>query len=52
MYRGKRVGLAVAGLFTFTLAAVSADESDVWVDEDETMITDGHGDAVYYEDEH
>lgn len=51
MYRGKRVGLAVAGLFTFTLAAVSANEYDVWVDENETVVTDEHGDVVYYEDE-
>ena len=53
MHRSKRVGLAVAGLFTFTLASASADEHAVWVDEDETVITDEHDDAVYYEeDEH
>lgn len=51
MWRSKRAGLAVAGFFTFTLASVSADEYDVWVDENETVITDEHGDIVYYEDE-
>ena len=51
MWRSKRAGLAVAGLFTFTLASVSADEYDVWVDEDETVVSDEHGDAVYYEDD-
>lgn len=44
MWRSKRAGLAVAGLFTFTLASVSADEY-------ETVVTDEHGDVVYYEDE-
>ena len=51
MWRSKRVGLAVAGLFTFTLASVSADEYDVWVDENETVIADEHDDAVYYKDD-
>lgn len=44
MWRSKRAGLAVAGLFTFTLASVSADEY-------ETVVADEHGDVVYYEDE-
>lgn len=51
MWRSKRVGLALAGLFTFTLASVSADEYEVWVDENETVVTDEHGDIAYYEDE-
>ena len=51
MCRGKSVSLAVAGLLTFTLASVSADEYEVLVEEHETMVTDEHGDVVYYEDE-
>lgn len=44
MWRSKRAGLAVVGLFTFTLASVSADEY-------ETVVIDDDGDIVYYEDE-
>ena len=44
MWRSKRAGIAVAGFFTFTLASVSADEY-------ETVVTDKHGDVVYYEDD-
>lgn len=51
MRRSKRVGLAVAGLFTFTLAYVSADEYDVWVDENEAVVTDEHDDDFYYDDD-
>ena len=46
----KSVCLAVAGLLTFTLASVSADEYEVLVEEHGTVVTDEHGDVVYYED--
>ena len=44
MCRSKSVYLAAAGLLTFMLACVSADEY-------ETVVTDEHGDVVYYEDD-
>ena len=51
MCRSKSVCLAVAGLLTFTLASVSADEYEVLVEEHGTVVTDEHGDVVHYEDD-
>lgn len=51
MCRSKSVYLAVAGLLAFTLASVSAHEYAVSVEEHETVVTDEHGDVVYYEDD-
>ena len=51
MCRSKSVYLAVAGLLTFMLACVSADEHEVLVEEHETVVTDEHGDVVYYDDD-
>ena len=51
MCRSKSVYLAVAGLLTLTLACVSADGHEVLVEEHETVVTDEHGDVVYYEEE-